>query len=398
PVRAASAIELWRLLRREYAYRTLGDEDIDAALLRVLPAVIAARDSIAYATALRDLLAATSDSRATLDDPTLDARLGAGELPVDVRAIDGEMVVTRVHAAARASGIEPGDVIERLDDDPIERKFDAFDRLVSASNSWRRRFDLVQLFARGPIGSSVAVQVRRPTTRNRTEQRTLSLVRVARDAREEPPRGAALSVPAPGVALLDATQLDSARVDSLRALSASARPRALLVDLRQGVSPTAASLLAWLADRPDVPVALERRTIAPTLDERERLTHERTMVLRADTTSRYAGRVVVFIDERVDDAAERVALALVTLGAVPIGGPTAGAVGPRARQELPGGFAVTYAHRDVRWPDGRQLQRIGIQSLVDARPTVAGMRAGIDESVAAALRWIDPPRAPGRSR
>ncbi|MCU0647030.1 MAG: S41 family peptidase [Gemmatimonadaceae bacterium] len=398
-VRAATAIELWSLLRQEFAHRTYADEDLDAALARVLPATIAAPDSISYATALHDLLAATSDSRVTLDDPTMLARVGGGVLPFDARTIAGEMVVTRVHGSAQTSGLQAGDVIERIDDDPIVRKFDAYERLVSASNAWRRQHDLVQFFLRGPSGSSASLLVRRTNARGRAEQLTLTVTRVARESRERAPVPSAVATLSPGVVLLDAAQLDRTRVDSIRASAASAYPRALLIDVRRGINEMAWPLVRWLADQPRVPLARGRRAVAPKPDTDERLTYEWVRRDPVDSVGRYGGRVVVLIDERVDGSAEEFALALVGgLGATPIGSPSAGAVGPLASQMLPGGYVVHYPYAEIRWPDGRQLQRVGMQPMLDVRPTIAGVRAGIDEPVQAALKWVEQQLATTRRR
>jgi C-terminal processing protease CtpA/Prc len=400
-VRLASAIIVWSTLRHEHAYRMLADEEWDATLARVIPLVLDAPDSIAYATVLRDLLTATSDSRVTLDDPTLDARLGAGVLPVAVRSIEGQMVVTGVAAEAAASGVQVGDIIVRIDNDPIERKFDAAERLFSASNAWARRRDAVQLFRRGPIGSTATLQLQRPGARGRSESRDVVVTRVAGDGAPAvlaTPR--AIDTVGAGIAIVDAAQLTDGRVDSLRALDAARRPRALIVDLRGGVQPHAVTRLTrWLLDQPTVRTMLTRRTIVPCADCDARFTQEWYDRLTADSVPRFTGRVAVLIDERVDDLAEVASLALVSAaGATPIGAPSAGAVGPQARLTLPGGFAVRYPWADVRWADGRQLQRVGLTPLVDVRQTVAGIRAGRDDVLDAAVRWLGAATAPASRR
>jgi C-terminal processing protease CtpA/Prc len=65
---------------------------------------------------------------------------------------------------------------------------------------------------------------------------------------------------------------------------------------------------------------------------------------------------------------------------------------------LPGGFAVRYPWADVRWADGRQLQRVGLTPLVDVRQTVAGIRAGRDDVLEAAVRWLGGSTAPAARR
>jgi hypothetical protein len=398
-VRVASVIAVWSALRQGHAHRALADEDWDDALDRAIAGAIAAPDSIAWATVLRDQLAATSDSRVTLEDPTLDARLGAGTLPLDVRPVEGALVVTRVHAAAAGSGVAVGDEIERIDDDPIVRKLDAFERFVPASNVWARRRDLFALFLRGPIGSPATLQLRRVGARGRAEMRTATVVRVAPEGRERAPARPAATVVAPGVLQVDGAQFDGARLDSLRALDPAARPRALLLDLRGAeVDATWWRLLGWTLDGRETRSALFRRRQAACADCDRWVTEEWNARARPDSVGRLASRLVLLIDDRTAGDAEQAALQLVAAGgAVPVGAPSAGSVGPLATLALPGGFAVHYPWLEVRWPDGRQVQRVGLTPLVDARATIAGVRDGRDEVVEAALRWLAPPE-PTRRR
>ena len=42
----------------------------------------------------------------------------------------------------------------------------------------------------------------------------------------------------------------------------------------------------------------------------------------------------------------------------------------------------------MRHADGRQLQRVGLQPQVPVSPTIAGIRAGRDEVLEAALKYV----------
>ncbi len=48
---------------------------------------------------------------------------------------------------------------------------------------------------------------------------------------------------------------------------------------------------------------------------------------------------------------------------------------------------------DVRHADGRQLQRVGLRPDVPVQPTIAGVRAGRDEVLDAALAYLKGGRA-----
>jgi C-terminal processing protease CtpA/Prc len=90
--------------------------------------------------------------------------------------------------------------------------------------------------------------------------------------------------------------------------------------------------------------------------------------------------VFVMIDERAISQSEHTAMFLEAAADVTfVGEPTNGANGDVTQILLPGGLSVQMTGHDVRHPDGRQLQRVGVQPDVPVAPTIAGVRAGRDE-------------------
>jgi len=62
---------------------------------------------------------------------------------------------------------------------------------------------------------------------------------------------------------------------------------------------------------------------------------------------------------------------------------------------LPGGLSTMISGIGVFYPDKKPTQRIGIIPDVEVKPTIAGIRAGRDEVLEAALRQILEPGAAG---
>jgi C-terminal processing protease CtpA/Prc len=71
-----------------------------------------------------------------------------------------------------------------------------------------------------------------------------------------------------------------------------------------------------------------------------------------------------------------------------IGSPTNGANGDITTMVLPGNLVVSFTGQEVRFADGRQLQRLGVQPHITVLPTVAGVRAGRDEVLEAAIEHL----------
>jgi C-terminal processing protease CtpA/Prc len=103
----------------------------------------------------------------------------------------------------------------------------------------------------------------------------------------------------------------------------------------------------------------------------------------------YTGKVVVLIDDRAVSQAEHTCLFLAeAAGATFVGSPTHGANGDITVMRLPGGLRMWFSGQEVRHVDGKQLQKVGIQPDIVVRPTLAGLRAGKDEVLDRALRYL----------
>ena len=104
----------------------------------------------------------------------------------------------------------------------------------------------------------------------------------------------------------------------------------------------------------------------------------------------YRGKVFVIIDDRGISQSEHSCLFYEEATDVTfVGPPTAGANGDTTAGLLPGGLRFSFTGQEVRHADGRQLQRVGIQPQVTARPTIKGIAAGRDELLEVATRLAE---------
>jgi C-terminal processing protease CtpA/Prc len=102
---------------------------------------------------------------------------------------------------------------------------------------------------------------------------------------------------------------------------------------------------------------------------------------------RYRGKVIVLIDARAISQSEHTALMFkAATKTIFVGTPTTGTNGDVTIVTIPGGLSVSFTGNGVRFPDGSELERKGIQPDVKAAPTLAGLRAGRDEVLETGLR------------
>jgi C-terminal processing protease CtpA/Prc len=317
-------------------------------------------------------------------------RLGRHQPPVLLRFVEGRTMVASLVEAN--TGLQVGDVLERIDGEPVEARRAFIGQYYSASTpqAWQR--NLHRNLLRGQAGSTLRLDVRGLDGKPRTValKRTLGpedtrLYEAESRARPQPVFG----VLASGLGYVDLARLTPAQVDDM--FEAIAATPGTIFDMRGYPNGTAWSIAPRLGTR-DAPVgALFRRTLYETDDPEQGLSslEFEQRVPPAGGATRYRGKVVMLINEFAQSQAEHTGLFFEAATDVTfIGTPTAGANGDITYLVLPGGYSFTFSGHDVRHADGRQLQRLGLQPDVPVAPTIAGLARGDDEVLAAAERWL----------
>ena len=403
--RLLAGFRLWSAMRARHAHRDLYDDDLDAVFERVIPRLEAARSADEYAKGIAELTASLDDAEGTLRGVSYDAVVGAAAFPFRVRSAEGRVFITDIirDSVTSALLLVPGTEIVALDGFPTVAWLSEHRRMAPASNDWTRTRSLMPQMSRGRAHDAT-VRVRDANNR----ERALSVPRRV-TYREllptvERPSGTPTRLLSDGIGYLDVERLSEGTVDA--AFAAVAAARGLVLDLRGGLTVNDTRLLRHLATKPRALIGrvVQRTLTGPCLaaireaavecpDVRETVPWWRTV----DTAAVFGGRIVALIDERTQGAMERFALTLEQMSTVTlIGSASAGALSWTTPLSLPGGLSVGIATQEVRRADGGQIQRVGLTPVVDARPTVRGLRAGDDEVLTRAHQWLqqqlDPPR------
>jgi C-terminal processing protease CtpA/Prc len=120
--------------------------------------------------------------------------------------------------------------------------------------------------------------------------------------------------------------------------------------------------------------------------------------------SRFAGTIVILVDETSQSQAEYTTMAFRTApNAIVVGSTTAGADGNVSAIMLPGGLRSMISGIGVFYPDKTPTQRVGIKPDLVVRPTIQGIQRGRDEVLEAGVsralgREFRLPQRPLQSR
>ena len=374
----------WNVVEYWFPYRDVLGEDWDKVLAQFIPRVALAKNSEAYQRELMALIAHAHDTHANLWS-SLNVRppVGQCELPVLVRFVENQAVVTGyLSGAGKSSGPKIGDIITAIDGKALPELVASWLPYYADSNAAASQRDMARSLTRGACGpASLRLQ-------RESEIVELNTARVPHSGSVE--IGATHDIPgdafrllSPDVAYMKLATIKSA--DVARYVNAAAGTKGLIIDNRNYPSDFPIFSLGQLLVSQETQFA---RFTAGDLSNPGAFHWQQIVSLRPHKPH-YAGKIVILVDEITQSSAEYHSMAFrAAPQAMVIGSMTAGADGNVSQFALPGGLRSMVSGIGVFYPDKRPTQRVGIVPDQEVKPTIAGVRAGRDEVMEAALRKI----------
>jgi C-terminal processing protease CtpA/Prc len=378
----------WNLTEYWFPYRNAIGEDWNVVLTEFLPRVALARDRSAYQREMMALVARIHDTHAFLfNSLPVQPPGGFCFVPANVRFVESQAVVTGYSNAdlGTATGLKLGDVIEAVDGRDVPGLVRDWTPYYSGSNEQAILRDIGRSITRGDCARPAVLRVRRES-----ETFELTAPRVPWDTldvmsfQNHDLSGDTFRLLSKDIAYLKLSSVKSAEV--VHYIESAAGTRGLIIDIRNYPSEFVAySLGQLLVDRPTTFVRFTRGDLT-----NPGAFHWSAPESLAPQKPHYAGLVVILVDEASQSQSEFTAMAFRSVpGALVVGSTTAGADGNPSEISLPCTLMRTqFSGIGVFYPDKKPTQRIGIIPDVEVKPTMAGIRAGRDEVLEAALRQI----------
>ena len=390
--RLLAAFRFWTAIEHFYPYKSLIGEDWERVLVAAIPDFLQAGDSLQYALAVAKLAHQIHDSHGFIEgSPALRAYFGPVSAPVNLRYIEGRLVVTEISAdsVVRQSGIRVGDEVQRIDGEAAEALRERLEPYIAVSTPQSLDYAVAGYSVRGDEGSTVTLVVRGADDRERTVRLTRrgGLRQEMSGARPGP----TWKVLSGNIGYVDMERLSVPQVDTM--FEALRDTKAIIFDNRSYPQGTAWQIAPRLTDKTAVLAARFQRPLAMSPDRTRSSTFAFVQTLPPTDGWRYTRPTVMLVDERTISQAEHTGLFFEAAnGTRFVGSPTMGANGDVTNVVLPGNIVVYFTGHDVRHADGRQLQRVGLQPDVVIRPTIKGVREGRDEVLERAVQLIETGR------
>jgi len=382
--RLLALFRIWNIIEYWAPYRELADSDWDATLREFIPRFLAARTKSAYQLELMALIARVKDSHSNVRSSVLDAQPPAGTayLPVSVRFAEGKAVVAEFTnpRLGPPTGLQVGDVIAAIDGVPVDTLVARWQPFYAASNPSGRLRNIARSLPRGMPGpAQLSVMRDGQQLALRAERVPVDSVNRERE-RKHDHEGPTFRRLSNDVAYLKLSSVKAAEVNDY--LNGMKGARCLVIDLRNYPSEFMGFDLGCHLVREPTPFA--KFTTGDV--QNPGAFAFGTPVTLYPAKPYVECPVAILVDEVTQSQAEYTTMAFRSRpGTVVVGSQTAGADGNVSAIPIPGAQRTMISGIGVYYPDGTPTQGIGIVPDLEVRPSIAGIRAGRDELLEAAV-------------
>lgn len=387
--RLLALFRFWSAIEYFYPYKRLLPQPWESVLPEFIPQFEDTRDAVDYARVVARLATRLHDSHAYVAGGAYNSQLlGNGYAPVRVRIVEGLPIVTAfTDPEASAAGVAIGDEVVRVDGEDARARLARYAEIISAATPQSLMDKAAISFMNGPVGSRVTLKLRGAAG----VEKDVTLTRKAEDYttlyhRER--TGDVVRILDGAIGYVDLDRLTIPMVDDM--FEQLRNTKAIIFDMRGYPNGTVWAIAPRLTSGEQQVALLETPLVghdAPGLAVEA--FHQRIGPTPSGAWL-YTGKTVMLVDERTVSQAEHTGLYLLAAnGTKFVGSPSAGCDGEITTIALPGSITVGFTGQSVRYPDGRELQRMGLVPDLVARPTVSGIRDGRDEVLEAAVRSLN---------
>ena len=379
PTRLAGVAICWGVMQHFYPYFDVVDSDWDAALKTALQQAAKDPDEMAYLHTLQTLVGKLRDGHGNVYNRRITSPR-ALPIALDWAGAD-PVVVGKLDSAPEQ--VTVGDVIVAINGESLaEIRAELTPRISTATDGWLRSILCHRLRVHADV-DPCPVRLRKPGGEEyKTSMPLCSTYQPIEPSLSKPDDGAEL---APGIVYFELNGADNDAFDEVFKKLRSAK--GIVFDVRGYPGNAAMKLLVHLNNERtnsaqwNVPIV--------TLPDRENWQWQESAWDLPPDEEQIEAEIAFLTDGRAISYAESI-MGIVEhygMGEI-VGSTTAGTNGNVNPFGLPGGYQVSWTGMKVLKHDGSQHHGVGIQPTVPVEPTPAGIAAGRDEVLEAAVKVI----------
>lgn len=390
----------WNAIFYFYPSRNLIGRDWKPVLHEYIPAFINAADTFSYYTRIQNLISEINDSHAGINfigDFSVFWEKYYYRPPLVNYKVEDRLFVIHIgtDTSQDLSQVHIWDEIIKINGIPVKQYAERLKKLFSMSNE-ENFYHLIYRYQilGGERNSVVTVTLKRGS-----KELEVKLTRSARGTSNLPdtlanlpPRYPETKILPNNIGYVNMGKITRDKVDSI--MKALWNTKAIIFDIRNRPKNTAWAFSAYLTP---APVATQlNRMMSVKYASIEEAGDSYFAKDNYDITSPrrdkrvYKGKVIVLCDNKTASHSEYSVMMLDVAGnGTVIGSQTVGADGDISDVIFPGGYYSAFSALGVHYPDGTITQRVGVKIDIEVKPTLAGLKAGRDEVLERAIRFVN---------
>jgi C-terminal processing protease CtpA/Prc len=375
----------WNIIHYFFPYRYLMDENWNDVLPAFIPKVVAAKNETEYTLAILELIGKIQDTHASVwgNNPALRKFFGINKAPIKLVFVNDQPVVTRhiIEESAEKPTLKIGDIITHVNGRSVAKIKEARLRYTPASNYPTQLRELANSLLR-TNDSLIQVKIIREGKRVRQTIKTYALDTLKK--LEAQSNDSSFRLVSPDIAYINNELLKATHLSKIWPVIKDTK--GLVIDIRNyPYNFPIYDLCNYLMAEgyPFVKFSSGSVTTPGQFTIKQ--------MLKAGITNKkpYLGKIIILVNEITQSSGEFHAMAYRTHpNATVIGSTTAGADGNVSIFYLPGGIRTMISGCGIYYPDGKEIQRVGIIPDRVVNPTLQGIQQGKDELLEAAIQLI----------
>ncbi len=396
PYRVLGLFRYWSIINYYFPYKHLSDNNWDSVLVDAIPKFIQADNYANYIRQTMKLSSRINDSHGYYQyhsskyyNTNSNQKEKRGYVPYNFRLIDSSVVVSKV--LVDSAILKLGDIVLKSDTTDLKtfrntvKKYKSYSTIQAEisyyetvlSNSFKSHFDFTIL--------------RNGDTLSLTETRTVDRETKVESNYLKPPFYYSLS---DKVGYIELTQIKFGTLE--KALKDFKNKETVVFDVRGYPEKLSWLALPHLLSKKSKPVATYYKPnkkypgtyINISKGEDYRIWFVKPFIF---LRKQYKGKIVVLINADAISQSETVCMMFKAYSnnVTFIGTPTTGANGDISTIYMPGGISFNFTSLDWHFPNGNQLQRIGIVPDIYVKETIEGIKLGKDEILEKAIQYTE---------
>lgn len=372
----------WNYVEYFFPYKYQTDQNWNDTLTEMIPKFLAVSNDETYHLALAELVTKTDDSHAFLYSTLISLnQYGNKKVPVEYLYAEGKLVITRVNATRFNESVPlyAGDVIYDIDGRTIPQIINSFGKYIPASNSWGKEKKAKNLFLFSNR-DSMSVKVERNGQNISVTAKTYFIPDIIRE-----------NIPVlqkwkfmdnkKKTGYVNMGIIEQEDLGEMYSNLKSAE--SIIFDLRNYPKQTIIPLSHILLPG----ASIYYQFTFPDISYPGRF-YSRKNSIGKKNKHYYKGNVIILVDENTQSQAETTTMMLKQHPkSTVIGSNTSGANGDIIRFKI-ADLETCFTGLGAYYPDGRETQRIGIVPDIIVKPTINGIKKGMDEVLERALLFI----------